>query len=575
MSEASDPVTIALTGQLAFVLITSALLALLLSLACLAVYKRAVIRAMRRRASGSDVHPTQGPTTDSAGVPGQGPLSINISTRSLNALGASATSSLFNQARRRPWEAALVLGIAGIFFSAVMSLAFFQSSKIEPNWLSLLALAVSYVWPAALTTIIVAAQARRTKLAILVLYFLIFALINAIAMSFSPTLRIGHVILYWAVYNVPPSLLLMIFLNRRIRAVGPLVLTFMIVGVTGATLAASLAGSNERILRSMAEIGFSLGLGATGVFLGIHILGFIPFAILAWLTLHGVRRLYEQKRISDQTLTVDSVWLTFGLANSIGFVFSGAWWILSGLFAFLIFKLSSSAGFKLLRKLRTNTPGYRKLLLLRVFALGRRSEALYGKLGKSWRTVGSIQLIAGPDLATSTVEPHEFLDFVSGRMARRFIDSAQALELGISRMDLQPDADNRLRVNDFFCHDDTWRMTLARLANECDAVLMDLRGFSDQHAGCVFEINELFNLLPLQRVVFAIDETTDQKFLEMTMRQAWSGMRSESPNRRSTPAEASLVQLDRASRGHVDNLLYALCRAAEINLAPAECPLRR
>ena len=62
-----------------------------------------------------------------------------------------------------------------------------------------------HVWPAALTTIIVAAQARRTKLAILVLYFLIFALINAIAMSFSPTLRIGHVILYWAVYNVPPS----------------------------------------------------------------------------------------------------------------------------------------------------------------------------------------------------------------------------------------------------------------------------------------------------------------------------------------------------------------------------------
>ena len=39
MSEASDPVTIALTGQLAFVLITSALLAFLLSLACLAVYK--------------------------------------------------------------------------------------------------------------------------------------------------------------------------------------------------------------------------------------------------------------------------------------------------------------------------------------------------------------------------------------------------------------------------------------------------------------------------------------------------------------------------------------------------------
>ena len=87
----------------------------------------------------------------------------------------------------------------------------------------------------------------------------------------------------------------------------------MIVGVTGATLATSVAGGKSASCWSIAEIGFSLGLGATGVFLGIHILGFVPFAVLAWLTLHWVRRLYEQKRISDQTLNVDSVWLTFGL----------------------------------------------------------------------------------------------------------------------------------------------------------------------------------------------------------------------------------------------------------------------
>ena len=190
----------------------------------------------------------QRPTTDSAGIPMQGTLSINISNGPLKASDASASSSLFNQARRRPWEAALVFGIAGILFSAVMSLAFFRSSKIEPNWVSFSALTVLYLWPAALTTIIVAAQTRRTKLAILALYFLLFTLINAIAISSSPTLRIDHIIFYWAAYSVPPSLLLIIFLNRRIRAVGPLVLTFMIVGVTGATLATSVAGGNERLL---------------------------------------------------------------------------------------------------------------------------------------------------------------------------------------------------------------------------------------------------------------------------------------------------------------------------------------
>jgi hypothetical protein len=54
--------------------------------------------------------------------------------------------------------------------------------------------------------------------------------------------------------------------------------------------------------------------------------------------------------------------------------------------------------------------------------LGKVSQRLFDALDKHWRHVGSIQMIAGPDLATTTVEPHEFLDFLRGRLARRFID---------------------------------------------------------------------------------------------------------------------------------------------------------
>ena len=55
------------------------------------------------------------------------------------------------------------------------------------------------------------------------------------------------------------------------------------------------------------------------------------------------------------------------------------------------------------------------LLLLRVFALGHRSERLFDALSKRWLRAGSISMIAGPDLVTSTVEPHEFLDFINVR----------------------------------------------------------------------------------------------------------------------------------------------------------------
>jgi len=264
--------------------------------------------------------------------------------------------------------------------------------------------------------------------------------------------------------------------------------------------------------------------------------------------------------MSDQSVTVDTIWLTFGIVNSMGLVFQGARWILSGLVAFAIFKIVTLLGFSLLRGGKNSAAP--RLLLLRVFALGRRSEGLYDALGKHWRTSGSIQMIAGPDLATTTVEPHEFLDFVTGKLARRFIDSGQTLDLRIDQMDLEADSDARYRVTEFFCHDDTWKITLARLADESDAVLMDLRGFSQNNAGCIFEINELFNLVPLRRVVFVIDESTDQQFMQNTMQMAWRQIREHSPNRRLSSGQISLVQFSQLSGEAMRNLLYALSSAA-------------
>jgi hypothetical protein len=83
---------------------------------------------------------------------------------------------------------------------------------------------------------------------------------------------------------------------------------------------------------------------------------------------------------------------------------------------------------------------------------------------KEWRYAGSIRLIAGPDLATSTVEPHEFLDFLSGKLARPFIPGSVMLDQRLAESEPRRDFDLRYRVSDFFCRDDTWKMVLARLA---------------------------------------------------------------------------------------------------------------
>ena len=133
---------------------------------------------------------------------------------------------------------------------------------------------------------------------------------------------------------------------------------------------------------------------------------------------------------------------------------------------------------------------------------------MFDVMTKHWRHIGSVQLIAGPDLATTTVKPHEFLDFLSGKLARLFINGKTEFGRRMAEMDLNPDFDGRFRINDFFCHDDTWEMVLSRLVRESDVILMDLRGFSPDNKGCIRELNELINVAPVQRVVLVVDETT-------------------------------------------------------------------
>ena len=105
--------------------------------------------------------------------------------------------------------------------------------------------------------------------------------------------------------------MLLIFLNRRIRAVGPLLLVFMILGVAGATLTTSFVGNNPKLLKAISEFSFTIGLGATGTMIALHAIGFAACAIVGWLILELLRQLYESKRISEQSINVDAMWLLF------------------------------------------------------------------------------------------------------------------------------------------------------------------------------------------------------------------------------------------------------------------------
>jgi hypothetical protein len=567
LTQPQDPGTVALTGEPAAILLLAAILAWPISIGLLRLYRRAVLTSMDASANQRGVEPVAPETSTSSNRSAQitsGPPIDRVSS-----VTAGAAENLNSTLLRTPWRPAALYAVAGFCYALVMAAASLASWKTGFLPIRFLVLLWIYAWPVVLAVNLVAASTRRAKLLTAVCYFFVLAILGATAALRSSMFVFGSIVVLWGIINLPATVLLWAFLNRRVRAVGPLVLTFMVLALLGSDLALAVAARDEGLLRSIAYLGSVLGLGAVGMFIGLIVLGFAAFGLVGWLALRWIGARYEHKKLSDQSVTLDSMWLLYGVAQSIPLVFGGAVWILSGLVAFAAYKLVFWVGFSLLRR-DTGPENSPKLLLLRVFSLGKRSERLFDALAKHWRHVGSMRLIAGPDLATTTIEPHEFLDFLGGKLARRFIDGPDALNQRISEMDLKPDGDGRFRVSDFFCHEDTWQMTLTRLVADSDAVLMDLRGFSQDNHGVVYEIEELINIVPLERVVFVIDQTTDEKFLRQTVEGSWDRMSPTSPNRSSTPERLQLFRFTGSHGGEFQHLLAALSNAAKRGIVLGE-----
>jgi hypothetical protein len=96
------------------------------------------------------------------------------------------------------------------------------------------------------------------------------------------------------------------------------------------------------------------------------------------------------------------------------------------------------------------------------------------------------------------------------------------------------------------------------LAAGADAVLMDLRSFSPFNRGCIFELQQLLDAVPLSRVVFLTDAATDRAFLEETLQDAWKRIRAESPNRRVVTPAATLLRIPAQRAADVRGLLKLL-----------------
>ena len=247
--------------------------------------------------------------------------------------------------------------------------------------------------------------------------------------------------------------------------------------------------------------GAALGLAAVGMGL------LAAYFMLSWIGLA-----YEQKLFSDAQFQVFSWMLAVsGAAMAVETMFQQASLIdpsnlqlaAASVSALLVYWLVTRYG---LQPLRSN----RRLLVLRVFAQDSRGERLMDELEYRWRFIGPIALIGGTDMAAHTIDPAKAANFLRGRMKGGFVPNAEVLSRRVNNFDDEPDPDGRYRVNEFFCFSDIWQLAVQRLLQGCDAVVVDLRGFTALRRGTAWELGQLRETGALARTVFLIDRDTDQ-----------------------------------------------------------------
>ncbi|SFL31978.1 hypothetical protein SAMN05216302_106012 [Nitrosomonas aestuarii] len=517
-----------LTGQLPFILIASAVLAMPLSWLLLWRYRKAVSKIMSERASQPTIQFQMQPEIRVKSISKSDNFLLDDASRlrlqfvDRERLSSKPENSLWLKSLKILQRAVCVHLFAGSVFALIMASVYLISGIEEIVAMQLIVMGTIFFWPVVLVFNQLTTTAFKRAFVNMMFYFAALLMLNSIVLMRNPHMGFADLFVVWATYNLPPTLVLVAFLNRHIRAVGPMVWVFIFAAITGSLLALGLVDASEMLLSVLTQLGATVSFEATGIFAFILVAGFVVFSIGGWLLLKRIGKVYASRIISDQSLVVDSVMLIFAIYYAINIAFEGPIWVLSGVAAFVAYNLIVRQGMKYV--VHRSSP-VMPLLVLRVFSLGNKSEALFQAITQRWRYLGNVQLIAGPDLATATIEPHEFLTFLSGRLKQEFIHDEKTLQQRLAALDTQKDFDGRFRINELFCYADTWKLALAELVKQQHTVLMDLRSFSTRKPGCIHELNTLVRVVPLHRILLVVDETTDMNFLFQVLQKAWQQCR--------------------------------------------------
>ena len=487
-------------GILSIYLLDAILLTIPVSLILIWLYRRSVERAMRTSSTAGD-----------------STLPVQVSWQARRE--SRNPSELIHQEQSVRLWLVLVYAVAGAFAAAFWTLLYFRTPGLEFTGFRGFVIWYVFCWPVPATLIMLLAIPWRRSLWVLGAYVLagmvivvVWSAIRHLAWGEPDVDTMANLQSYLSFLVLdacPPAFLILIASNRRIRGVSPLALAGLLVFTFSSVVA-------REIFVRLLDIGASrkplLAIGPNWWFM----IATIPVGYLCWGLLTLLNARYRRKSFSEVQLVADSFWLIVAFVFSVEYAGNFGWKGIVGLGGFVVYRVMTELGLTISSRRVSPEPGMR-LLVLRVFGFRGRSEKLFDSVGERWRFRGGVAMIAGTDLAARTIDPDDTLAFLAGDLSSRFVQGPHDLNERLKRMDESRDPDGRFRVAEFFCHENTWSDTLAALLGRSDAILMDLRGFSQRNSGCIIELNQLKAQQRLGDTVFVVDANTDLKLLASTV----------------------------------------------------------
>ena len=116
------------------------------------------------------------------------------------------------------------------------------------------------------------------------------------------------------------------------------------------------------------------------------------------------------------------------------------------------------------------------------------------------------------------------------QVSKSFIKNQEHLNARLEKLKKVPrKLDHTYKSMPTMCYDNTWKLAVATYTQLADVVLMDLRGFSEERKGCAYEVDFLFDTVPVGKVVFLIQPETVELVTRL-IEERWEYLKVNSPN---------------------------------------------